>query len=171
MHFVAIVTAILSGVTYWFVWGNGMEQLDHVLGRKRNAKRRAIAIDEAQRAPLKAIEEPRDAATVLMVLVATRRGEMTGEQEALILEEMRTTLEYEGDVAGRLAVARHAATCAPSPHVVVTVLRDVLRKHLARAEFNQLSMMLRKIAALHGGPTEEQEKLIAYAERTLPPAR
>lgn len=171
MHFVAIFTAILSGVTYWLIWGNGMEQVDYMLGRKRDAKRKAVAIDEAGRAPLKAVEEPRDAATILMVLVATRRGEMTGEQEALILEEMRTTLEYEEDLPGHLSVARHATSNAPSPQVVVTVLRDVLRRHLSRTEFNQLSMMLRKVAALHGGPTEEQEKLISYAERTLPPTR
>lgn len=172
MHIVGVLlTGIISGLTYWFVWGNGMEHVDFMLGRQRNAKRRALAVDQAKRAPLKAIQEPRDAATILMVLVASRRGEMTGEQEALILGEMASTLEYVDDVAASLAIARHAAANAPTPEVAVGELRDLLRKNLGRSEFNQLFLMLRKVASLHGGPTDEQEKLIAYAERTLPHPR
>lgn len=169
MHILAlIVTASISGLTYWLVWGNGMEHIDFMLGRHRNAKRRAMAIDQAQRAPLKAIEQPRDAATVLLVLVATRRGEMTGEQENLILEEMTSTLDYGDEVRESLAIAKHVAANAPSAEVAVSELRGVLRKNLARAQFNELFLMLRKVAALHGGPTDEQDKLIGYIERTMP---
>ncbi|WP_342362412.1 hypothetical protein [Terrarubrum flagellatum] len=165
----AIVGAITTGLMYWFVWGNGMSHLDQWLYNKRNIKRRTAAIAEAQSAPIRALKESRDGATALMALVAHVRGEPTPEQLASIKEEMRDVLGYGDDLEARLIAARHAIGVAASPDSVVLDLRDLLQNSLTKAEFNQLFLMLRKVAALHGGPTEAQERIVAFAERQLPP--
>lgn len=163
----AVVGAIVTGLTYWVVWGNGLEHIDHWLRDGRNAKRRAAAIQEAASAPIRAIKESRDGAVALMAIVAGDRGELTAEQLEAIRAEMRDVLSYGDDLEQRLIVARHAVKSATSPENAVSDLRDLMQENLTRAEFNDLLVMLRKIAALHGGPTEGQERIIAFAERQL----
>ena len=163
----AIVTAIISGVAYWLVWGRGMEHLDHWLSDRRNTKRRLVAREQQQRAPLKAMTESREGAVALMLLVAKDRGEPTVEQVEAIKAEMRGVLEFESEIETRLILARHAVNSVPSAQTAVDDLKDLLRKNLSKAELNELFIMLRKIAALHGGPTEGQERIIGYAERVL----
>lgn len=164
---VAIVGALISGVTYWFVWGRGMEHIDHWLSENRNTKRRLAARDSAQRAPLKSLRESRDGAVALMLLVAGERGEPTTEQLDAIKAEMASVLEYGDDIEARLVVVSHAVKSAPGPQAAVDELRDLLRSNLGRAELNELFLMLRKVAALHGGPTDGQERIIGYVERSL----
>jgi hypothetical protein len=164
---VAIVGAIMSGVVYWFIYGKGMEQVDHWLNDRRNTKRRLAAREAAGRAPLKAMTESRDGAVALMLLIAGERGEPTTEQLDAIRAEMRDLLEFGDDLEARLAVARHAVASAPSIQAAIDDLKDLFRSNLSKAEVNELCMMLRKIAALHGGPTEGQDRMIGYAERLL----
>ncbi|RDJ25015.1 hypothetical protein DWF00_17565 [Bosea caraganae] len=164
---VAIVGAVMSGIMYWFIYGKGMETVDHWLNDQRNAKRRLAARDQLERAPLKAMTESREGAVALMLLVAKDRGEPTVEQIEAIKAEMRGVLEFGRDLEARLVVARHAVDAVPLAQTAVDDLKDLLRKNLSKAELNELFIMLRKIAALHGGPTDGQDRIIAYAERLL----
>lgn len=164
---VAIVGAIMTGVMYWFIYGNGMEQVDHWLNDRRDTKRRLAARDAAGRAPLKAMTESRDGAVALMLLIAGERGEPTTEQLDAIKAEMRDVLEFGNDLEARLVLARHAVASVPSLQTAIDDLKDLFRSNLSKAELNELFIMLRKIAALHGGPTEGQERMIGYAERLL----
>ncbi len=165
----AIVGAVVTGLFYWIVWGNGGQVIEGLLSDRRNARRRAVAVDAAQRAPIRALTESRDGAVALMAAVIHERGEPTPEQIAAIKEEMRDVLGYGADLEARLIAAQHAVKAAATPENVVSDLRDLMQASLNKAEFNQLFLMLRKVAALHGGPTEGQERIIAFAERQLPP--
>jgi hypothetical protein len=80
---------------------------------------------------------------------------------------MGSVLEYGDDIEARLVVVSHAVNSAPGPQAAVDELRDLLRSNLGRAELNELFLMLRKVAALHGGPTDGQERIIGYVERSL----
>lgn len=164
---IAVVGAVTTGILYWFMYGRGMEHADHWLSDRRNTKRRLAARDEQQRAPLKAMTESREGAVALMLLVAKDRGEPTTEQIAAIKAEMLGLLEFGDQAEARLIVVRHAVDAVPSAQTAVDDLKDLLRKNLAKSELNELVIMLRKIAALHGGPTEGQERIIGYAERVL----
>lgn len=70
----------MTGLMDYFIYGNGMEQLDRFLGERRNAKLRARSEASFRAAPLRAIRDPADAAGVLMTLVARARGTPTPEQ-------------------------------------------------------------------------------------------
>lgn len=174
----AVFGAIATGVIYWMIWGGGMEYLSHRLSasgeqkrRELLSKRRAEAEAEARRTALKTLPETRDGAVALMCLVAGERGEMTTEQLDLVRSEMRDVLEFGSDLEERLVLARHAVQLAPSKTIALMDLRDLLRPHLSKSEFGELFAMLRRVAALHGGPTENQERLIGEAERQLPQPR
>jgi hypothetical protein len=89
----AIVGAIVTGLFYWLIWGKGLEYLEHQWressNRRRDAKRRSAAIQQQQLAPIRSITDSRDAASVLMVLVAQQRGVLTPEQVGVIEHEMQ----------------------------------------------------------------------------------
>lgn len=171
----AIVGAVFTGVIYWMLWGGGMEYLRDSLAshgqqkyREKLQQRRAEAETEARRVALRTLPETRDGAVALMCLVASERGEPTSEQLDMIRSEMKVMLEYGADLEERLALARHAVSRAPSRTMAMLDLRDLMRPHLTGAEFGEFFAMLRRVAALHGGPTQGQENLMAEAERTLP---
>ena len=73
-----IIATILSGLffwgVYWFIFMDGHKAVGNMLTGRRNAKRRAAALDAQARAPIASIVDPRDAATVLMYLVARQKA-------------------------------------------------------------------------------------------------
>ena len=163
----AIVGAVMTGLLYWFLYGNGMEALERYLGDRRNAKLRAKSQANFKAAPLRAIKDPADAAGVLMRLVALARGTPTPEQEAAIETEMRRITPPGDDLAARMAYIQHAAAQAESSDVAVDHLAPLLREKLDTAERNDLERMLENVAVIHQGPVEAQERLIGRTLRVL----
>lgn len=163
----AIVGAFMTGLVYYFIYGNGMEQLDRYLGDRRSAKLRAKSEAAFRAAPLRAIRDPADAAGVLMMLVALARGTPTPEQEAAIEAEMRKVTHPDDDHATRMAYLRHAAAQASDAATAIDHLAPLLREKLDAAERNELEQMLEAVAIVHGGPIEAQETLIARTVRVL----
>ena len=163
----AIVGAVMTGLLYYFIYGNGMHQLDRYLGDRRNAKLKARSEASFRAAPLRAIRDPADAAGVLMMLVAFARGIPTPEQEAAIDAEMRKITDPDDDHPARMAYIRHAATQASDANTAVDHLAPVLREKLDASERDELEQMLEAVAVIHGGPTETQERLIARTVRVL----
>jgi uncharacterized tellurite resistance protein B-like protein len=169
MPIIAIVlSGIMSGLLLWLTRGGGLEQINQLLRERQNRKRREKALEQQSLAPLRSLKDARDAATVLMVAVAEARGVMTPEQEAFVRERMRGVLGLaESELGARLVYARHAARQAPSLEAVVADLTDLIREKLSRTERRELEAMLDEVAALHGGPTDEQERAIALTSRRL----
>ena len=169
MPIIAIVlSGIVSGLFLWLTRGGGLEQIDQLLRERRDRKRREKALEQQSLAPLRALKDPRDAAAVLMVAVAEARGVMTPEQETLVQERMGSVLGFaNAEIGARLVYARHAARQAPSIDAIVADLTDLVREKLSRAERRELETMLDEVAALHGGPTDEQERAIALTSRRL----
>lgn len=163
----AAVGAVMTGLMYYFIYGNGMEQLDRFLGDRRNAKLRARSAAAFRAAPLRAIRDPADAAGVLMMLVALARGTPTPEQETAIEAEMRKVTSPDDDHGTRMAYIRHAAAQASDADTAVDHLAPLLREKLDDAERDELEQMLEAVAVIHGGLIEAQEKLIARTVRVL----
>lgn len=163
----AVVGAVMTGLIYWFMYGNGMEQIDRYLGDRRNAKLRVKSEAAFKAAPLRAIKNPADAAGVLMQIVALVRGTPTPEQEAAIEHQMRTIIPVGDDLAARMAYIRHAAAQATDADTAIDHLAPLLREKLDASERDDLERMLEAVAVVHHGPTDRQERLIARAVRVL----
>jgi hypothetical protein len=167
----AIVGAVLMGLFYWLIWGQGLQYIDMRLrasqDRRRTERSRAAATEAQRLAPLRSIADARDAAAVLMVLVARERGVPTPEQVAAMGREMREVLGFGAELDTRLAYAAFAAEQAGSAEDGVDVLAPLFRAKLTSAEREDLFGMLRRVAEVHGGPTSGQERAIEYAERRL----
>jgi hypothetical protein len=167
----AIAGAVATGFFYWLIWGRGLDYLElrwrEGRDRKRDVESREAAILSQRTAPLRSITEARDAAAVLMCLVAGQRGVPTPEQRAEIALHMAETLQFGSEVPHRLSFALFAAQNASAADDAIDALAPLLRDRLDRAECNELLDMLSRVAEVHGGPTTGQEKLIARVERSL----
>ncbi|SDO41911.1 hypothetical protein SAMN05216360_12243 [Methylobacterium phyllostachyos] len=163
----AVVGAILSGLVYWFRYGDGMAQIDCALADRRNAKRRAESEAAFRAAPVRAIRNPIDAAGVLMYRVALARGTPTPEQEAAIEAELRAIVPPGDDLATRMTYIRHAAHQVADTDTALGHLAPLLRQKLTASELADLERMLANIAAIHQGPIPVQESLLARTRRSL----
>ncbi len=163
----AILGALMSGLFMWVVWGNGMEVINHWLDQRAEKSRaekdsRAIADarEKAARAPLRAIEDPREAVMVLLSKLAMLRGEITAEQNVALSAIATDRLGLPGKPEHHTTLAAFAAKAATSADSVVADLTPLFHVKLSDEELDDLFAMLAEIAALHGGPTEAQEQMI-----------
>lgn len=164
---VALVGALMSGVFLWIVWGNGMEVINQWLDQravKTNERRNALTIaaarERAAAEPLRAINDPREAALVMMMRLAQARGEVTPEQRAAIAARAEAVLMMDGALDQKLTLADYAARQANSSVTVVDVLSQLFTDRLDEVERRQLLDMLEAVAAIHGGPTEKQTEML-----------
>jgi hypothetical protein len=168
---VAVIGAVGTGLTYWFVFGNGQEVLAQWMRDRSNDKRRALARQALSVAPIKAITDPRDAAIALMVAAASIRGDMTPEQEAVIARHISETLDLADDAEKRFTIAKFAAGQLSAPIDAIDAVKAVLQVNVGPNERQQLSTMLNDVAKVHGGPSESQQRFIENALRAATPPR
>ena len=73
MPFAVLVASTLAfWVIYWFVRMGGVDHFRQQAARRKQDALRAQARELEQTAPLRAIDDPRDAATVLMLAARSR---------------------------------------------------------------------------------------------------
>lgn len=163
----AVIGAIMTGLLYWFMWGGGMEYVDGAMRDRKDRKRRLAKRQEIGTPPLKALKDPREAATALLIQAALARGIMTPEQRDKIRDQMKTVLNYGPELEDRLQFCEFAAGQAQTPEMAIEDVVDLLRKSLDEPEREDLRRMLDRVVALHGGPTERQENFVARAMRRI----
>lgn len=167
----AILGAIATGLVYWLIWGKGVDYIEQRwrAGRdaKRDATRRQATITSERLAPLRSVDDPRDGATILMLLVARLRGDPTPEQVATVETEMRAVLGLNTEVTGRLAYARFAASQDLAFEDAVEDVAPKLKQALTGAEIEDLLAMLGRVATVHDGPTARQQTALDFAARRL----
>ncbi len=167
----AILGAIFLGLFYWLMWGQGLEYIEHrwTSARKRRseAETRAKTLESQQMAPLRAIDDARDAAVVLMILIGRIRGVLTPEQQKAIEDEMRRVLDLEGEITARFLYAQFAAEQVQDFEKALDGLAPLLREKLGARERTDLLAMLEVVAKVHSGPTHEQDKALGHVTRRL----
>src|SRR5579864_8864746 len=94
---VLIASTLAFWVIYWFIRMGGIDHFREQSLRRREEARRAQARELERTAPLRAIDDPRDAATVLMLLIPRGR-DPTDKQIATIEKIMRAVFDFDHDV-------------------------------------------------------------------------
>jgi hypothetical protein len=150
---------------YWFIHMGGVEHFRERAAQRKEEQRKAEARERDRTALLRAIDDPRDAATVLMVLVA-RGGDPTAEQLATIEQVIARVFDFESDTAARMTQAQFIARSAAGFDDAAKIFADLFRKRLSAAEQRELAAMLRDVARLDG-PSPLQSAAIESFERRL----
>jgi len=164
---VLVVSTLAFWVIYWFVRMGGVEHFREQSARRRRAKAR----ESERTAPLRAIDDPREAAIVLMLLIP-RGSDPTRAQFSAIEDIMRSAFGFDADLIERMTQARFIATCAASFDEAGGLLSDLFNKRLTVGERRELVAMVQRIAAIDG-PSAGQTAALEVLERRvgLAPAR
>jgi hypothetical protein len=172
MPIVVIVASTLAfWVIYWFIRMGGVDHLRELSARRNEEARRAKARELERTAPLRAIDDPRDAATVLMLLIPRGR-DPTARQIATIEETMRVVLGFDHDVNERLTHARFIAGCAQSFAHAAGLFADLFNKRLTAEERCQLVGIVEEIARIDGPSAIQTAEIDGLKRRVgLAPAR
>src|SRR5215475_7474337 len=106
---VLIASTLIFWAIYWFVRMGGIDHLREESQKRKDAARRVKARESERTAPLCAIDDPREAAIVLMLLIP-RGGDPTASQIAAIEGKMRAVFGFDRDVNERITHARFIAS-------------------------------------------------------------
>ena len=159
-------TLALWGI-YWFVRMGGIDHLREQSAHRKDEAKRRQARESEQTAPLRAIDDPRDAATILMLLIARGR-DPTAQQIAAIEETMRAVFGFEQDLTERLTQARFIARRAESFEQATGIFSDLLKKQLTPEERGELAGMVEAIALIDGpGPSPVQTEQLNVLKRRV----
>jgi uncharacterized tellurite resistance protein B-like protein len=161
-----IIVMIASGLAfwtlYWFVQMGGIERLQQRKKQREDDAKRAAARDASRLAPLRAVDDPRDAATILMLLIARANGDPTRERIALIEEKLRSVFGFERELTERMTQARHIARQTDSFEQAAAVFAEMFNKRLTHDERHELVDMLEEIARNELPYEREIEAITAF---------
>jgi hypothetical protein len=161
---VVLLTAALW-VVYWLVQMGGLEHFREQAPRRKEEARKAQARELDRTACLRAVDDPRDAAIVLMLLVA-RGGDPTPQQIATIEQTIAKVFGFECDLVERMTQARFVASSAESFDEAAKIFSDLFNKRLTNGERLDLINMVRDIARLDG-PSAAQTEAIELLHRRV----
>jgi len=160
---VLLVSTLAFWLIYWFVRMGGVDHFREVSARRKEEARRAKARTSERTAPLRAIDDPREAALVLMLLIP-RGSDPTRAQFSAIEETMRGVFGFDADLIERLTQARFIASCAESFDEAVGLFADLFNKRLTADERRELVAMVEKIARIDG-PSHGQTAALEVLQR------
>ena len=148
-----IVSTLVFWVLFWFVRMGGIEHFRMQSAQRKEETRRQAAREAARAAPLRAVDDPRDAAAILMLLVACRHGDPTREQIAAIENYLREVFGFDQELTERITHARFMTRHAGSFEQAAAVFADLFKQRLSLDERLQLIDMLDGVARANG-PSE-----------------
>lgn len=168
MHVIIAALAILTAVAVW-TWRlrmarRGLDELAEVAKTVANAPRRLAFKWRAGKGGIELIEDPREAAAIMMMMMALARGGPLSPQQADVIEdEIRAHFSFSESEAEDLAA--HAAWVAGSQLPGEEQMRRLSRlvvnaPQLSPKEVVDLDTMLVAVSEAEGLPTRAQMALL-----------
>ncbi|MFP4002964.1 MAG: TerB family tellurite resistance protein [Alphaproteobacteria bacterium] len=145
----------------------GREVADRI-GDPRRFARRFRWARKVRGNPLETLEDPREAATVLMLAVARTEGELTDAARDTIRAQMRRYFGMSGEAAE--AMLRQLAWMTREMTDITPRMRHLaalLRRHCTAAEREDVAAMLDEVAQASGGPTPMRRQIIQRYRQIL----
>src|SRR5881394_1422832 len=109
MPLIMLALGILAlGALVWFVWMGGSQNFQRQKAQQQEKAAREAVRERLRTAHLRTVDDPREAAAILMLLLAREQGDPTREQIALIEDKLRG-LGVTQDLPERMAQVRFIA--------------------------------------------------------------
>jgi uncharacterized tellurite resistance protein B-like protein len=165
-----IIALVLSTLAFWiFYWFVRMGGIDHIRASSEKRKEeagRAAARERERTTCLRAVEDPREAATILMLLMARVGGDPTKEHITAIERLIRVTFGFEQELRERMTAARFIASRAEGFEQAAGLFSDLFNARLTSDERQELIGMLEEIAAVEG-PCPAHNEAIELVKRRI----
>lgn len=168
MHILAILIGLISFIGIWYyrikVLREAASDGKKVVETVANLPRKMRFKSKTAKAGLDVVDDPREAATILMLEVAQARGTLTTNQEATIRGEIMHHFEFtEGDANELMTQAAWLSRNGGAAHVVVARMTDFVKQvpGMGDKELIDLDGMLVTVSEAEGEPTSSQLDLIS----------
>lgn len=167
MQIIAALIGILAVISIWY-WrlqqaSRGARHVADAARTAANMPRRLAFKYKSGKGGLALIDDPREAAAIMMMEVALARGPLTEAQNQAMIEEMKRHFNFsQTDAEELIAHAGWVNRDAPASHVVMEKMSAlVLRTSgIGPRQIVDLDSMLVLVSEANGLPTEEQLSLI-----------
>ncbi|NQY15744.1 MAG: hypothetical protein HRT81_18115 [Henriciella sp.] len=174
MQFIVALIGFLGFIAVWYWRVKALQEVAKD-GRKiaetvSNLPRKMRFKNKAGKGGLAVVDDPREAATILMLEIAQARGTLTDRQEAAVRGEIMHHFEFdEGDASALIGQAGWLSRNGGASHVVVSKMTDFVRNApgMTSKELVDLDGMLVAVSEAEGNPTESQLDLLTiYRDKT-----
>ena len=174
MHILVALIGILGFIAVWYyrlkmlrdAANDGRKAIETVA----NLPRKMRFKNKSGKGGLSVVDDPREAAAILMLEIAQARGTLTEKQEASIRGEIMHHFEFSEGAANELiSQAGWLSRNAGASHVVMSKMTDFVRKTpgMPGKELVDLDGMLVVVSEAEGDPTDSQLDLLTiYREKT-----
>jgi uncharacterized tellurite resistance protein B-like protein len=173
MPVIALILSTLAfWLIYWFIRMGGLDHVHSVFARRREDARRAQARERERTGGLRAVDDPREAATILMLLMARVGGDPTREHILAIERLIRVAFGLDRELAEWMTAARFIASRAESFEEAAGLFSDLFNTRLTAGEKRELVAMLAEVASVEEPSAAHNEALDVIERRVgLAPPR
>lgn len=167
MHILGLIIGIFVTIGIWSyrlqMAKRGLDETRKFAEAARNIPRKRRFQSKVNRGGLDAVEDPREAAAIMMMEIARAAGEVTAEHKAVMrLEVIQNFQMNEAEADELVTAASWLGRDEIAPHIVMQKMTRLILStpSLGPEQFMDLSNMLDEVALIEGGPFEEQVSLI-----------
>ena len=172
MHILIAILSLLAALAVWYwrlrmlgrIARGGVEVAETVA----NLPRRIAFKRKSGKSGLQIVDDPREAATILMLQVAQAGGALTEKQKISIQTEIVDNFEFSETEADELIEhAQWISEDAGKPHATVSRMTDFVQHApgLGPKEIVDLDSMLGSVSEAEGSPEPAQLDLLALFRR------
>lgn len=175
MHILGIIIAVATAIFWLGRAARGAQDVTDFAQGVANAPRRNRFRNKAAKRGIDVIDDPQDAATILMVCVARlskysqQNGGMISDASVQkIIGILQSYMKVSGREADELVTQmRWSVQDLVQPETALLLMTTILRDSVNHAEAEDLSDMLRKISHADGDATPAQRAFIdKFRQRT-----
>lgn len=168
MHILLTVIAILSAIAVW-AWRirmarRGLQEISDLAKTAANAPRRLAFRYRAQKGGIDLIEDPREAASIMLMMMALAKGETLSPRQSDVIEtEIATQFDFSPAEAEEMAAhaAWVTASQLPGPEEMRRMSRMIMTApQLGPKEIVDLDAMLVAVSEAEGLPSRAQLALL-----------
>ncbi len=168
MHILAAIVGIITFIAVWY-WRlkmlsgaarKGMKMAEAAANLPRKMRFRNLS----RKGGLEVVEDPREAAAIMMLEIAQARGALTERQEAAIRAEIMQHFEFnEADSQSLITQAGWLVRNAGAAHAVMAKMTDFVMRSpgMDSKQLVDLDGMLVYVSEAEGSPTGDQLDLLA----------
>ncbi len=175
MHLLGIIIAVATAIFWVTRAARGAKDVVDVANTLRNMPRKMRFKNKAVKRGLDLIDNPMEAATVLMVCVAklsdyaaAHDGLISGASSGRVIEILKSYMKISAVEADELLTQmRWSVKGLAQPDTALAPMTTVLSGLIRRAEADDLSDMLTKVSRADGTPNPEQRAFIARVRERL----
>ena len=175
MHLIGLIIAVASAIWWISRAARGAQDVADMAQGLANMPRRNRFRKKAAKRGIDLIDDPREAATVLMICVARlskhaqqNTGMISDEAVQKIIGILQSYMKISGREADELVTQmRWTAQELIQPETALLPMSNILRDSVNHAEAEDLSDMLRKVSHADGNATPAQKAFIdKFRQRT-----